>query len=320
MAAVGVLGGTFDPPHLGHRAVAEGGIAQFGLTRLLVRVVADPGHKEVETPADVRLELASLAFGDLPGVEVSLDPFARTVDSLEALELDDPVFLIGADEFVSFLSWKDPHRVLSLARLGVATRPGMEEEAIAEVLASLPEAGQVTVYPIAPHAISSTEIRDHVAAGEDVESEVGGLVAHEIARLGLYDRPGYAASQIARDGRSTLTSLEQARKAAVICEEKLATDVVLLDMRGVCDYTDYFVIATGQNVRQTKAIADEVHGILKKEEGLSPRSTTGLPEATWVVADYLDIVLHVFTPETREFYRLEELWNDVPKLTAVATG
>ena len=89
-------------------------------------------------------------------------------------------------------------------------------------------------------------------------------------------------------------------------------------MRSVCDYTDYFVIATGRNPRQTKAIHDEVVGELKRESRLIPRSSGGLPEATWIVVDFLDVVLHVFTPETREYYRLEELWNDVPKLGAVA--
>jgi ribosome-associated protein len=89
-------------------------------------------------------------------------------------------------------------------------------------------------------------------------------------------------------------------------------------MRAVCDYTDYFVLATGRNARQTKAIHDEVHGVLKREHGLAPRSVSGLPEATWIVGDYLDVVLHVFTPETRDFYRLEDLWSDVPKLEAAA--
>lgn len=117
----------------------------------------------------------------------------------------------------------------------------------------------------------------------------------------------------APDG-STLTSLEQARRVAALCEEKLATDVAILDMRGVCDYTDFFVLATGQNARQTKSVSDEVYVQLKQEYGLSPRATSGLPEASWIVADYLDIVLHVFTPETRAFYRLEDLWDDVPKL------
>ena len=89
-------------------------------------------------------------------------------------------------------------------------------------------------------------------------------------------------------------------------------------MRSVCDYTDFFVIATGKNPRQTKAISDEVAAIVKRDHKLSPRSVVGLPEATWVVADYLDVVLHVFTRDTRAFYRLEDLWNDVPKLEAAA--
>jgi ribosome-associated protein len=83
-------------------------------------------------------------------------------------------------------------------------------------------------------------------------------------------------------------------------------------MRGVCDFTDFFVIATGRNARQTKAIFDEVSGVLKREHELLPRSSAGIAEASWIVADYLDVVLHLFTPETRSFYRLEELWSDVP--------
>jgi ribosome-associated protein len=96
--------------------------------------------------------------------------------------------------------------------------------------------------------------------------------------------------------------------------------VTILDMRGVCDFTDFFVIATGRNERQTKAIYDEVAGRLKKEQQVSPRSTAGLTEAKWIVADYLDVVLHLFTPETRGFYRLEDLWNDVPKLEPAAVA
>lgn len=93
-------------------------------------------------------------------------------------------------------------------------------------------------------------------------------------------------------------------------------------MRGVCDFTDFFVIATGRNARQTKAIYDEVSGLLKKEYRILPRSVAGLAEATWILADYLDVVLHLFTPETRSFYRLEDLWSDVPsvELAEVATG
>jgi ribosome-associated protein len=131
---------------------------------------------------------------------------------------------------------------------------------------------------------------------------------------------GYTDESSIERTRTDLTSLEQARRVAALCAEKLATDVAILDMRSVCDYTDYFVIATGRNSRQTKSIHDEVHAALKREHGLLPRSVSGLPEATWIVDDYLDVVMHVFTPETREYYRLEDLWSDVPKLEAAAAS
>jgi ribosome-associated protein len=117
-----------------------------------------------------------------------------------------------------------------------------------------------------------------------------------------------------------LTSIEQARRIAALAQEKLAKDVVILDMQRVCSYTDYFVVCTGANARQTKAIWDEVHARLKHEERLLPRSAAGEAEATWIVADYLDVVLHVFTPDARDFYRLEDLWGDVPQETPAAAS
>jgi ribosome-associated protein len=89
-------------------------------------------------------------------------------------------------------------------------------------------------------------------------------------------------------------------------------------MRPVCTYTDFFVICTGRNARQTVAIHDEVYAQLK-HDGLLARSVDGAREGTWIVADYLDVVLHVFTAEARSFYRLEDLWADVPTLD-VATA
>ena len=90
-------------------------------------------------------------------------------------------------------------------------------------------------------------------------------------------------------------------------------------MTPVCTYTDYFVIATGQNPRQTKAIYDQVHATLKKESRTLP-ATTDAGEATWIVADYLDVVLHVFTPDARAHYALEDLWGDVPSVAVEAVS
>ncbi len=192
---IGVLGGAFDPPHLGHIELACDGIERFALERLLVRVVERPGHKAVSTPARTRLELARLAFAPVPEAEVSLDPFPRTVDSLEALALPDPVFLVGADEFASFLTWKEPARVLALARLGVATRPGVDRARLDAVLAALDHPDRVTFFPIEPLPVSSAEIRERVAAGEHIDPLVAPEVASEIVRLGLYRRVETAGSR-----------------------------------------------------------------------------------------------------------------------------
>jgi len=89
---------------------------------------------------------------------------------------------------------------------------------------------------------------------------------------------------------------------------------VILDLRPVCAYTDFFVLCTGRNARQTKAIVDEVRGRLKVDDRLSPRAVEGIGEGNWILVDYLDVVLHVFTPETRGYYGLEELWGDMPSV------
>jgi ribosome-associated protein len=92
-----------------------------------------------------------------------------------------------------------------------------------------------------------------------------------------------------------------------------AADLVEVDLRGVLGYTDYFVIATGNTDRQTKAIHDRINEGMKKEHGILPRRVEGLGEARWILMDYLDVVVHVFTPEAREFYRLEQLWGEAPR-------
>jgi ribosome-associated protein len=105
---------------------------------------------------------------------------------------------------------------------------------------------------------------------------------------------------------------EMARLAAEYADDKKAANIVELDLRGVIGYTDYFVLATGNTERQAKAIHDGIHEAFKREHGLLPRRVEGLPEARWILMDYLDVVIHVFTPEAREFYRLEQLWGEVP--------
>jgi ribosome-associated protein len=98
--------------------------------------------------------------------------------------------------------------------------------------------------------------------------------------------------------------------------DKKAIDVVELDLRGVLGYTDYFLICSGNTPRQTKAIHDGVLEGLKREHQTLPRRVEGASRADWILMDYLDVVVHVFTPETRDFYRLEQLWGEAPTRVA----
>jgi nicotinate-nucleotide adenylyltransferase len=102
VAVTGLYGGAFDPPHVGHVALAQAAKLRFGLSRLIVLVSERPGHKATHAPADVRLELARAAF---PADEVRLDPYPRTIELLRAERFDQPLFVLGADEFCHFLSW-----------------------------------------------------------------------------------------------------------------------------------------------------------------------------------------------------------------------
>jgi ribosome-associated protein len=99
-----------------------------------------------------------------------------------------------------------------------------------------------------------------------------------------------------------------------LASDKKAIDIVALDLRGIAGYTDFFLICSGGSDRQTKAIHDGIHEGMKKEHDTLPRRVEGLSEARWILMDYLDCVVHVFTPDTRDYYRLEQLWGDVPRL------
>lgn len=113
---------------------------------------------------------------------------------------------------------------------------------------------------------------------------------------------------------NTAQSEQLARHLAAIADSKKAEDLVVLDMRELVAYTDFLAICTARSERQAKAIVDEVRLRVKRETGLLPGGVDGGGEAGWTILDYLDCVLHVFTPGARERYGLEDLWRDAPRL------
>jgi nicotinate-nucleotide adenylyltransferase len=190
---IGLFGGSFDPPHRGHVELARRAKEELGLDPLVVLVSARPGHKRVETPADVRLRLAQAAF---PDDQVVLDEHARTIDTLRAHpEWRDALFLIGADEFCDFLSWKEPNEILRLVRLAVATRPGFPRTRLDSVLAGLEHPERVAFYEIEPMPFASRDLRARLEAGEDVAADLTPAVAQMVARERLYPRQaGYTGA------------------------------------------------------------------------------------------------------------------------------
>jgi len=105
-----------------------------------------------------------------------------------------------------------------------------------------------------------------------------------------------------------------ARRIVAVADDKGATDLVAIDVSDLLGYTDFLIIGTARNERQAKAIAEEVQYRLKHDDGLLAKRVEGLPEARWILVDYIDCILHVFVTETRELYRLEQLWGEASRI------
>jgi ribosome-associated protein len=129
------------------------------------------------------------------------------------------------------------------------------------------------------------------------------------------ERPASANREDAERGGS-LQPQQLLAEIARLAADKKAIEIVELDLRGVLGYTDYFLICSGNTTRQTKAIHDGILEGLKREHGTLARRVEGASRADWILMDYLDVVVHIFTPQAREYYRLEQLWGEAPSRVA----
>jgi nicotinate-nucleotide adenylyltransferase len=182
----GILGGTFDPPHNGHVALARAALEQLPIDRLVVLVAAEPGHRPVFASARDRLRLAKAAFEDIPA-EVVLDDNAFTVDAVRGGRFGDALFVVGADEGAAFPTWKDPERVLRWVRLAVGTRSGFPPPDLGRY------GDRVVSFELDSPPVSSTGARERASRGGSLAGVVPPAVEAAIRETGLYR--GYTKSE-----------------------------------------------------------------------------------------------------------------------------
>ena len=177
---IGILGGTFDPPHNGHLALAEGATRELDLDELVFLLVANPGHRACAEDAETRERLAHAAFDDVPHTRLERDEHQFTVDAVRRGRFGDAVFVVGADEGSAFPTWKDPEAILRWVKLGVGSRSGYAPPDLERY------GDRVVPFRFESPRVSSSLVRSKLAAGEPIDGLVPALVAELIAELGLY--------------------------------------------------------------------------------------------------------------------------------------
>lgn len=210
MTRIGILGGTFNPPHLGHLVCAQEALDRLGLDRVLLMPVSEPPHKALECDpgADARVVMCRLAVEGDERLEVSTLEVERggpsyTVDTLRELHArapeDDLTFIVGADMAESLATWRSPGEVLRLARLAVAERGDSRREDIMRAVASLHDGTRVVFFEMPRIDVSSSMLRRRVAEGRPVRYLLPDSVAAEIAASGLYREDAHDVPMAGRE-------------------------------------------------------------------------------------------------------------------------
>jgi nicotinate (nicotinamide) nucleotide adenylyltransferase/ribosome silencing factor RsfS/YbeB/iojap len=337
------MGGTFDPVHYGHLRIADRVRRALALPELALLPTAIPPHKSASalTPVAHRVEMLRLALGEFPGLvlcELELrDRVAYTIDTLRLLRDGPPgcrpVFVVGMDSIHQLHTWKDYRELLDefdlvavarpdhvspgepapyvLERLRPAVAPGATGIVLEHEEEELGRGGRIFPLTLPAESISSREIRRRVAAGAGLRELVPLDVALYIRRHGLYREGALPLKTDTPD--DVLLCVDAAR-------DRKAEEIVALDLRGLSDVTDTFVICHGSSDRQVVAIAENIEMRLRKECGRKPAHIEGLRRGEWVLMDYIDFVVHVFLEEKRAFYRLDRLWGDAPSLPLPDAG
>jgi nicotinate-nucleotide adenylyltransferase len=351
--AFGILGGTFDPIHLGHLALARTAHAALDLDRVLFVPNGHPPHKrdQVITSAEHREAMVALAIDGEPGFVLSrlelerpgpsyaVDTVAELAELARAEGRPEPWFILSAETLDGLVDWREPERILELCRIAVGSRPGAASLDPAWLAHHHPgREDRFTFLPGPLPDVASTTIRDRAGRGLAIRGLVPPSVERYIVEHGLYGpeggqvdprssaTPGLPGRRRARGGDGPRpvalpaavdeAVLRLAHRAVELAADKKAFDIVLLDVRGQTTMTDYFVICSGGSERQLGAIADGiVEGL--RAEGQRPLSREGAASSHWILVDFGGLIVHVMSVPERDFYQLERLWSKAALLVRI---
>ncbi len=326
--AIIYFGGSFDPPHKGHLALAEAALAQLPQAQLLIMPTGDASSYKSRrlSPPEQRLALCELAFAALPRCHISrLEAFSQqanyTIDTLAALQAERQAqglppaqwwLLLGADQMAELHRW---HRWQELVQqvhvlLAWRTLPNAEQAQQAQRnWAACPQGQRLEAQ--AP-TLSSTQVRELLAQGhqEQAASFLAPAVLRYIGEHSLYqDTPMATEAKNSKTSAAELFALQTAVINAL--EDGKAIDIQVFDTEKLSPLFERVIVASGRSNRQTRALASHVSKAVKDQGQAKPR-IEGEENGEWVIVDCGSIVCHIFQPLIRNYYNIEEVWGEFP--------
>lgn len=324
---IGILGGSFNPPHFGHLNLARTVKERTGLDEIrVIPTWKNPLKKMVEGPsAEERLELTRIAFSDLgkgfvvDDREVKKGKVSYTIESLDAIHKENPsaelYLIIGIDLLSELQEWKKWEQILDVANLIVVSRPGFDlprtKDDLPEFLQglvtdqdfnfmTLKSGKELQFLQLKDIGISGTELRKWMRSGKSVQKYIPLGVESMAKERGLYaplkDRIG------------------DTEKFVDFCAQflfsKKAINVKGLDLRPTTAPTEFTIICSGTSTRHATSLAENLATAVKEEFNVFPLSLEGADEGRWVLLDYGSLIVHVFYDFVRQEYNLESLWKE----------
>lgn len=323
---IGIFGGSFNPPHMGHINAIQTVAKKMGLSKVhVVPAAQNPLKTPVEGPtSDQRLELTKLAFasyGDTYFVddqELKRGGKSYTIDTVLELrktyDAADLYLIVGADKFEELSQWKDYQKILSEVNIVITTRPGYDvPESLEEMpgylkpmvadfdfnFIELTTGRNIQFITLRDIEISSSEVRKWLRSGKPVEKYLPLAVESFIKENKLY--------------RSLGERISDYKKFTEFCANvlfaKKGINVRAFDLTKMTSPSEYTVIASGTSTRHAAAMADNIVMAVKEEYNLHPLSVEGIEEGRWVLVDYGSLIIHLFYDFVRQEYSLENLWR-----------